>query len=1167
MQNDIEMKTIRGNRPDIKLDTVYYYYTSRSLAGHQVLDELTLEAYNHYLENGPIKGAFDFVLDDYSARDTIVKMPPDELASVALALVERLNQEGWPLKHGTLAFSWCGFFQILLQFIFTREISFQVDDYEYLLGLSTKSRPTNFSHYPPITAYWGKMASVPIHGLLKSLSRFLMENDLPQTIQASLEAVIFAINEQDPQNPELKRFCKLIESFLDGSFKAKMPERDEINNTYDSMFLVDLKQIDPIYWNNGISGYLASGCAFLKDVAEEFRTTYSDMRCMQTFFSIDKDECKIESIIKILKASPIDWLNILKAYYFRLVQITQWYNNASIGEKAEWDNHIVYRKWYSLFNSELDCLIESLEKKKLPYDSEYYELYLKSIITHDKQIELRLLKKIVAFYQNNNMSDVVREALLSILEPLKNVVLNKSQINIKKILEEILNCKSLPIELGSAWSENVMRDLSIIKNKGASNWVALLDHCLSTKTGSPSQKWLKQTDEILQKIGESDFVTRIIQWLNWATMAHQKQYLTTVSQEAFEIIESIDVADFKGQIRKMNLEDKNLTPGKTLIIRASSGCSTARDNQEYKSRMIEIIQYDISVDYGFSECNGDILKGLIWCCSRFKNSDLATTLRNLAIDAYKKIPGIGPRAVKIGNACIYALGAMNDDISLRQLAILNTKVRFRTALKLIDKALNEAAAQQGITRAELEEMSVPAYGMEQVGLLEESLGDFTAQLKITGTNTTELTWLKPDGKTQKSIPAAVKSDFPDELKELKTAAKEMQQMLPAQKARIESIYLTETTWPLSIWRERYLDHPLVGFLARRLIWEFQQDNQWLSAIWLDGKLVDSSGQSLPTLPDTTPVRLWHPIGHEADTIMQWRQCLQDHQIQQPFKQAHREIYILTDAERQTAIYSNRYAAHIVKQHQFNSLCGARGWKNTLKLAVDQDFPPATIMLPQWNLRAEFWTDGVNDENDDSYFETYPYLATDQVRFFPINAPQATGHGWGEGGQVHTVAPIPLESIPARPFSEVMRDIDLFVGVASIGNDPQWQDGGPDGRYRNYWYDISFGALGETAQTRKQVLENLIPRLKIADRCEFRDKFLIVRGDLRTYKIHLGSGNILMEPNDQYLCIVTVKSQTGQDKLFLPFEGDSLLSIIISKALLLADDTRITDPTITQQIKP
>lgn len=78
---------------------------------------------------------------------------------------------------------------------------------------------------------------------------------------------------------------------------------------------------------------------------------------------------------------------------------------------------------------------------------------------------------------------------------------------------------------------------------------------------------------------------------------------------------------------------------------------------------------------------------------------------------------------------------------------------------------------------------------------------------------------------------------------------------------------------------------------------------------------------------------------------------------------------------------------------------------------------------------------------------------------------------------------------------------------------------------------------------------------------------MVRGDKRTYKIHLGSGNILMEPNDQYLCIVPdARARSQQGDLFLPFEGDNTLSIIISKALMLAADIKIKDPTITRQIE-
>jgi len=80
------------------------------------------------------------------------------------------------------------------------------------------------------------------------------------------------------------------------------------------------------------------------------------------------------------------------------------------------------------------------------------------------------------------------------------------------------------------------------------------------------------------------------------------------------------------------------------------------------------------------------------------------------------------------------------------------------------------------------------------------------------------------------------------------------------------------------------------------------------------------------------------------------------------------------------------------------------------------------------------------------------------------------------------------------------------------------------------------------------------------------RFLIVRGNLRTYKIHLGSGNVMMEPNEQYLCIVRAPTRAEVSGLFLPFEGDSTLALILSKAFLLAADERITDPTITRQIR-
>ena len=76
---------------------------------------------------------------------------------------------------------------------------------------------------------------------------------------------------------------------------------------------------------------------------------------------------------------------------------------------------------------------------------------------------------------------------------------------------------------------------------------------------------------------------------------------------------------------------------------------------------------------------------------------------------------------------------------------------------------------------------------------------------------------------------------------------------------------------------------------------------------------------------------------------------------------------------------------------------------------------------------------------------------------------------------------------------------------------------------------------------------------------------MVAGKLRTYRIHLGSSNIQMEPNDQYLCIVQDHQNAG-GRVRLPFEGDSMLSLILSKAFLLADDDKIKDRSIVSQIK-
>ncbi len=72
----------------------------------------------------------------------------------------------------------------------------------------------------------------------------------------------------------------------------------------------------------------------------------------------------------------------------------------------------------------------------------------------------------------------------------------------------------------------------------------------------------------------------------------------------------------------------------------------------------------------------DVLRGLAMACGLAPDVAVARALTVLALGAYRKIPGRGPRATRVGNACIAALGLMNSADALAQLALLKVKVKF-----------------------------------------------------------------------------------------------------------------------------------------------------------------------------------------------------------------------------------------------------------------------------------------------------------------------------------------------------------------------------------------------------------------------------------------------------------------------------------------------------------
>jgi Domain of unknown function (DUF4132) len=559
-----------------------------------------------------------------------------------------------------------------------------------------------------------------------------------------------------------------------------------------------------------------------------------------------------------------------------------------------------------------------------------------------------------------------------------------------------------------------------------------------------------------------------------------------------------------------------------------------------------------------SDKDADYLKGFVWMLGSISDGGLCQSVADVGLTCLRKIPNIGPVSARVGFACVNTLAEMPGMDSVAQLTRMRAKVKYAVALKLIEKALNAAAERAGLSRDDLEDMAVPTYGLGPDGQLSEQFGECKVDLTLVpGAGEIELQWKNAAGKLVKSPPAEVKQNYGPRLKEIKRTAVDAQKMLSAQRLRIEQFFINERKIKYEHWSRHFLDHPLLSAVAKRLIWRFESGSNVTLGAWLDRQMVGWNNEPVAGLGPGTMVELWHPLQSDPQTILSWRCWLEDHHIVQPLKQAHREVYLLTPAEEQTETYSNRFAAHVIRQHQFASLCRERGWQYRLMGSGFDGHNVPTLDVPRRSVKAEFWVD-VPDVNMGNAREATDqmsgaginlYLLTDQVRFY------------------RDQAPVRLAEISQVVFSEIMRDVDLFVGVTSIGNDPTWADRGDGAFGHQYWQSFAFGDLSQSGETRRTILEKLLPQLKIGSRCTLDGKFLVVRGDLHTYKIHLGSANILMEPGSHYLCIVPDRghAQWQRGSLYLPFDGDQTLAIILSKAFLLAADSKITDSTILRQI--
>jgi len=544
---------------------------------------------------------------------------------------------------------------------------------------------------------------------------------------------------------------------------------------------------------------------------------------------------------------------------------------------------------------------------------------------------------------------------------------------------------------------------------------------------------------------------------------------------------------------------------------------------------------------------GHIARGAIWGLADFPEEKVCDFLSQTLL----AWAGSGEGNPPCGNAAVVALSRMTNDVTLQCLHNLLPQVMHRSLHRKVQDALQALASQHHLSVEQLSDQLVPSHGLNAQAQRSWSMDDFWVHLRIAPEGHLELAVVDSAGNSRHSVPKRVRDAHAEVWQEILSEKRKLGKTLVSQKQRLETAMVEGRCWSFKDWSETFGNHPILAHLARRLVWTVLsgegikltdvlpqvEDNVWLNA----------SAASVPISPDSS-LRLAHPVEITPEKHSAWQQYIVHRHIVQPFKQVFREIYIPTPVELENGDYSERFAGHQVSARHLYALTRTCGWGGTLGLTGFDGSGQGFRDFPTRGIRAHLCHSFASYDSE--------WVSLEQIWFQSLNP--STGS---------MPERLPLQRVDPVVFSETMRDIDLVVATASIGTDASWQAweaARQAGELTWEQQQANYQQMAAaTAKTRAAWLRELIPALHLSDRVRIDDHFARVQGDRHSYRIHLGSGNIHLEPSGRYLCIVP---RMSTQQLYLPFEeSDPRTAEILSKILLLVRDDQITDPDILKQI--
>lgn len=371
--------------------------------------------------------------------------------------------------------------------------------------------------------------------------------------------------------------------------------------------------------------------------------------------------------------------------------------------------------------------------------------------------------------------------------------------------------------------------------------------------------------------------------------------------------------------------------------------------------------------------------------------------------------------------------------------------------------------------------------------------------------------IQKNGKPQKAIPASLKKDpqilaLQDRKQAITQQAKRMTGSLEQAMCRGDLFTGSELQYLLT--------HPLLRPVLETLL--FLSESKRILGYPRETGFLRYDQTVHPWDPNER-IRLVHPVDLAiSGDWHQWQQDCFDHKRTQPFKQIFRELYLPVSEEQQD-FGSQRYHGHQVNPKQAKALLAQRGW-------------------------ITYGEDGIHKTFHDDH----------------ISVNLEVSEGWGTSAEVegltlkgvyfsqrYSYTPLALTDVPARVFSEAMRDLDLLVSVAHRGGvDPE--------------------ASASTVEMRKTLVQETIRLLKL-NSVTIQGSHVLIKGSFGDYSLHLGSAVVHRQPGGA-LCIIPIQSQ-HRGRLFLPFaDSDPKTAEVISKMILLARDQEIKDPTILAQLR-